>query len=82
MTGPSVSGTWVEEKIAKRHQSARMRMLQEMHERHKTQRQRRRDIARVLLASSVLFLGVVMVEMGRKATHLLTTTTEHSRSVG
>jgi hypothetical protein len=73
---------WIEEKIAQRHQSVRLRLMRELHERHKTQRQKRRDVARLLLAASVVFLGVVMVEFGRKTHALSISTIEHSRNAG
>lgn len=83
MSDAAVSGDWVEEKIAKRHQSVRLRMMREMHEKHKTQRRKRRDVARVLLAASIVLVGVVMVEMGRKAMAInYVHATEYGRSSG
>jgi hypothetical protein len=80
--GTAIGADWVEEKIAQRHQSVRLRLMRELHERHKTQRQKRRDVARLLLAASVVFLGVVMVEFGRKTHALSISTIEHSRNAG
>lgn len=71
MGGAAVGGDWVEEKIAKRHQSARLRMMRELHEKHKTQRRKRRDVARVLLAAAVVLTGVVLVEFTRKAAAMM-----------
>lgn len=84
MVMEATSGDWIENKIAERHQNVRLRLMREMHARHKTRRARRREIARVLLVGSMVFLGVLMVEMGRKATHLMTTfsTTETTRGNG
>ena len=68
MSEAVMGGAWVEEKIARRHESARLRVLRETHQRHMNQRRKRRDVARVLLAAAAVLLGVVVVEMGRKAT--------------
>lgn len=70
MSDAVMGGAWVEEKIARRHESVRMRLLRETHQRHMSQRRKRRDIARALLAAAAVLLGVVVVEMGRKATTL------------
>lgn len=83
MSDAMVGGAWVEEKITQRHQSVRLRMMRELHGKHKAQREKRRDIARLLLAATVVFLGVVVVEMGRKAIYLsAVATAEHGRFSG
>ena len=70
MSDAVMGGAWVEEKIARRHESVRLRLLRETHQRHMTQRRKRRDVARLLLAAAAVMLGLVVVEMGRKAATL------------
>lgn len=72
MSDAMAGGAWVEEKIARRHESVRLRLMREMHQRHKAQRRKRRAVARLLLAAAAVFLSVVVVEMGRKVNTLAT----------
>ena len=68
MSHAAMGGDWIEEKIAQRHQSARLRVMREMHGRHKAQREKRRVI-----------VGMVVVEMARKAYTFSVTHSEYSR---
>lgn len=64
------AGGWIEEKIAQRHQTVRLRLMRELHARHKVQRAKRRDYARLALAAALCCLGIATVELGRLAYHL------------
>lgn len=62
---------WIERKLAQRRFNARRRIAARDLETRQRQRVWERDIARVALIGSLLILGVIVIEIGRKATHLL-----------
>ncbi|NYZ15238.1 hypothetical protein HL658_22085 [Azospirillum sp. RWY-5-1] len=62
---------WIEGKLAQRRIKARQRIAARELASRQRHRVWERDIARVALLGSILILGIVVIEIGRKATHLL-----------
>lgn len=62
---------WIERKLAQRRLNARHRIAARELASRQRQRVWERDIARVALLGSILVLSIIVIEIGRKATHLL-----------
>lgn len=62
---------WIEERLEARHQAARARMIHQHRRSHAKKRGWSRDVARIMLIASMLMLGVLAVEIGRKAVTVL-----------
>ncbi|RJF81792.1 hypothetical protein D3877_16930 [Azospirillum cavernae] len=62
---------WIEKRLEGRRQSARARMIRQHRRVNAKKRAWSREIARVMLVGSMLMLGVLAVEIGRKAVTVL-----------
>lgn len=62
---------WIEERLEARRQAARARMIHQHRRTHAKKRGWSRDVARMMLVASMLMLGVLAVEIGRKAVTVL-----------
>jgi hypothetical protein len=62
---------WIEKRLESRHQAARARLIHQQRRVNARKRAWSRDIARVMLVGSMLMLGVLAVEIGRKAVTVL-----------
>lgn len=62
---------WLEERLERRQRAARARVAARALSKVRKQRVWARDIARVMLAASILVLGVLAVEISRKAVVVL-----------
>ncbi len=62
---------WVEKRLDARQQAARARVIRRQRGTNAKKMAWTRDIARVVLVASVLTLGILAVEIGRKAVTVL-----------
>jgi hypothetical protein len=62
---------WIEKRLERRHQAARARMIRQHRRVNAKKRAWSREIARMMLVGSMLMLGVLAVEIGRKAVTVL-----------
>ncbi|MBP2311309.1 hypothetical protein [Azospirillum soli] len=65
------STDWIDERLDRRQRDARARMAARKLSKIRKQRVWARDIARVMLVASILVLGVLAVEISRKAVVVL-----------
>ncbi len=62
---------WIEGRLEARRQAARARIIHQHRRTHAKKRGWSRDVARMMLIASMLMLGVLAVEIGRKAVTVL-----------
>ncbi len=62
---------WLEDRLEQRRRAARARLAARQSGRNRKRRAVVRDLARLMLVASLLMLGVLAVEIGRKATVVL-----------
>ena len=69
--GNMASTDWIDERLDRRQRAARARITARELSKIRKQRVWARDIARVMLVASILVLGVLAVEISRKAVVVL-----------
>ncbi len=69
--GDMASTDWIDERLDRRQRDARARMAARKLSKIRKKRLWARDIARVMLVASILVLGVLAVEISRKAVVVL-----------
>jgi len=62
---------WIEKRLESRRHAARARLIDQHRRTDAKKRAWSRDVARMMLVASVLMLGVLAVEIGRKAVTVL-----------